>query len=162
MARAKDRRPSAGRPLRRASWTRRLTALATGAVAGLVLGALLADRGDELLEKTLGRRRRAQDPAPGPRRPLRDAGADGVDRRGTARAAASVDVAARVLEAFRNDPVLLDRPIDIGAIGSGIVELTGWVDSPEEIRHATTLARGTIGVATVVNRLAVRGVPADA
>ncbi len=64
---------------------------------------------------------------------------------------------ARVLETFRNDPVLVDRPIDIGAIGTGIIELTGWVDAPSEIRHATTLTRGTIGVHTVVNRLVVRG-----
>lgn len=64
-----------------------------------------------------------------------------------------------MLETFRNDPVLVDRPIDIGAIGTGIIELTGWVDAPAEIRHATTLTRGTIGVHTVVNRLLVKGVP---
>lgn len=81
--------------------------------------------------------------------------------RGTAVAAPAADVEARVLEAFRNDPILVERPIDIGAIGTGIVELAGWVDSPAEIRHATTLARGTIGVSTVVNRLVVRG-PRDA
>jgi BON domain len=70
------------------------------------------------------------------------------------------ELEARVLETFRNDPVLMDRPIDIGAIGTGIIELTGWVDAQNEIRHATTLTRGTIGVNTVVNRLLVRGAPA--
>ena len=33
----------------------------------------------------------------------------------------------RVLEAFHNDPVLAERAIDIGAIGTGVIELTGWV-----------------------------------
>jgi osmotically-inducible protein OsmY len=67
------------------------------------------------------------------------------------------ELEARVLETFRNDPILMDRPIDIGAIGTGIIELTGWVDVASDIRLATTLTRGTIGVHTVINRLLVRG-----
>jgi hypothetical protein len=62
----------------------------------------------------------------------------------------------RVLEAYRNDPILSERAIDIGAIDEGIIELTGWVHAPEEATHAVTIARGTPGVETVVNRLAVR------
>ena len=62
----------------------------------------------------------------------------------------------RVLEAFRNDPVLSERAIDIGAIGDGIVELTGWVHEPDEATHAVTITRGVPGVETVVNRLDVR------
>ncbi len=62
----------------------------------------------------------------------------------------------RVLEAYRNDPVLCERAIDIGALDTGIVELTGWVHEPDEATHAVTIARGTPGVETVVNRLAVR------
>src|SRR5690606_13619103 len=62
----------------------------------------------------------------------------------------------RVLEAFRNDPVLSERAVDIGALGNGIIELTGWVHEPEESTHAVTLTRGTPGVETVVNRLTVR------
>src|SRR5918912_3287084 len=69
--------------------------------------------------------------------------------------AADVALEERVLEAFRNDPVLSERAIDIGAIGDGIIELSGWVDSDEEVELATTVARGTPGVTTVVNRLAV-------
>ena len=61
----------------------------------------------------------------------------------------------RVLEAFRNDPVLAERAIDIGAIGDGVIELTGWVDTEEESDHAVTIARGVPGVETVVNRLAI-------
>ncbi|MEP6767012.1 MAG: BON domain-containing protein [Gemmatimonadaceae bacterium] len=62
----------------------------------------------------------------------------------------------RVLEAFHNDPVLAERAIDIGAIGTGVIELTGWVQSSWEIGHAVTLARGVPDVSTVVDRLSVR------
>jgi hypothetical protein len=62
----------------------------------------------------------------------------------------------RVLEAFRNDPVLSERAIDIGAIGRGIIELTGWVHADDESTHAVTLTRGVPGVETVVNRLVVK------
>jgi hypothetical protein len=62
----------------------------------------------------------------------------------------------RVLEAYRNDPVLSERAIDIGAIGEGIIELTGYVHADDETTHAVTVARGVPGVETVVNRLAVR------
>ncbi len=62
----------------------------------------------------------------------------------------------RVLEAFRNDPILSERAIDIGAIGRGIIELTGWVNAEDEQTHAVTVTRGVPGVDTVVNRLVVR------
>jgi hypothetical protein len=61
----------------------------------------------------------------------------------------------RVLEAFRNDPVLSERAIDIGAVEDGIIELTGWVNSDEESHQAVVVARGTPGVDTVVNRLTI-------
>jgi len=61
----------------------------------------------------------------------------------------------RVLEAFNNDPILAERAIDIGSIGSGIIELAGWVDNDDEAEHAMTVARGVPGVDTVVNRLLV-------
>ncbi|MBV9881115.1 MAG: BON domain-containing protein [Gemmatirosa sp.] len=62
----------------------------------------------------------------------------------------------RVLETFRNDPILSERAVDIGAIGRGIIELTGWVHADDESHHAVTLTRGVPGVDTVVNRLVVR------
>ena len=62
----------------------------------------------------------------------------------------------RVLEAFRNDPILSERAIDIGAVESGIIELTGWVNSDDESHQAVVIARGVPGVDTVVNRLAIR------
>ena len=61
----------------------------------------------------------------------------------------------RVLEAFNNDVILAERAIDIGAVGEGVIELAGWVDSDDEAEHAMTLARGVPGVTTVVNRLMV-------
>src|SRR5689334_17144208 len=62
----------------------------------------------------------------------------------------------RVLEAFRNDPILSERAVDIGAIGRGIIELTGWVHAEDESHHAVVVTRGVPGVETVVNRLTVR------
>src|SRR6266480_2457258 len=62
----------------------------------------------------------------------------------------------RVLEAFRNDPTLSERAIDIGAVEDGIIELTGWVNSEEESHQAVVIARGVLGVDTVVNRLTIR------
>ena len=62
----------------------------------------------------------------------------------------------RVLEAFRNDPTLSERAVDIGAVEDGIIELTGWVNSDDESRQAVAVARGVPGVDTVVNRLAIK------
>ena len=160
--------------------------VALGAVAGIALGMLVADR----LGRGDGRRRR------GGRGRHREPDPDGwrtddrldetVDELADDEAAlvgepiAAVDGArppradataspmgpsvpthealeSRVLEAFRNDPVLAARAIDIGAVGAGTIELTGWVESTAEIAHALTLARGIPDVSTVVDHLAVRG-----
>jgi osmotically-inducible protein OsmY len=69
---------------------------------------------------------------------------------------ATEELEERVLEAFRNDPILSERAIDIGAIDEGILELTGWVNADDESQQAVVVARGVPGVETVVNRLAVR------
>lgn len=61
----------------------------------------------------------------------------------------------RVLEAFRNDPILSERAVDIGSVGDGIIELAGWVESEEEAEHAVTIARGVPDVNTVVNRISI-------
>jgi hypothetical protein len=61
----------------------------------------------------------------------------------------------RVLEAFRNDPILAERALDIGGIGEATIELAGWVTTEEEAEHAVTIARGVPGVQTVVNRIAI-------
>jgi len=143
----------------------RIGAVLLGALAGMAVGILLADRGlmtgrrqrrksaagdsDDMLSKRPGRRER-----PGSPSDIRPVAADRAPRTPVDDDA---ELEARVLETFRNDPILMDRPIDIGAIGTGIIELTGWVDVASEIRLATTLTRGTIGVHTVINRLLVRG-----
>jgi hypothetical protein len=59
----------------------------------------------------------------------------------------------RVLEAFRNDPVLSTRAVDIGSLRAGVIELAGVVDTAQEAQHAVTIARGVPGVETVVNRI---------
>lgn len=61
----------------------------------------------------------------------------------------------RVLEAFRNDPILSERAIDIGSISDAVIELAGWVEDEDEAEHAVTIARGVPGVETVVNRIAI-------
>jgi hypothetical protein len=58
-----------------------------------------------------------------------------------------------VLRAFRRDAVLSERAIDIGAIGEGIIELSGWVETREESDHAITVTRKVPGIITVVSRL---------
>jgi osmotically-inducible protein OsmY len=59
----------------------------------------------------------------------------------------------RVLRAFRRDAVLSERAIDIGAIGEGIIELSGWVETHEESEHAMSVTRTVPGIVTVVSRL---------
>jgi hypothetical protein len=65
------------------------------------------------------------------------------------------EIEERVLEAFRNDPILSLRAVDIGSLGEGIVELSGWVDDEDEATHAVTVARGVPDVVTVVNRISI-------
>jgi len=64
-----------------------------------------------------------------------------------------VTLEERVLEAFRNDPILSTRAVDIGSLRTGVIELAGVVDTAQEAQHAVTIARGVPGVTTVVNRI---------
>jgi hypothetical protein len=140
--------------------------VALGAVTGVALGVVLAERtggldGLKSRVRELRRRRiRADDPEAMRMLPaaqdedtepeaLLSSGATGPD---------DEELEARVLEAFRNDPTLRGRAIDIGAIGDGIIELTGWVQSAAEVGHALTLARGVPDVAHVMDSLTIRGV----
>lgn len=137
-----------------------------GALAGLAAGVLVAQRfggisaistrvrdrirrGGDALEETLGAGfREYEDGAQ-----FDDEGYDDELRDDLS---PEEELEERVLEAFRNDPVLSERAVDIGAIGEGIIELTGWVHGHDEVTHAVTVARGVPDVATVVNRLTVR------
>jgi hypothetical protein len=119
--------------------------LAAGAVLGLAAGLVVADRFGGFSSLTAKLRDRVGR--------LRETDDDDYD--------SEIDeedeaLEERVLEAFRNDPTLSERAIDIGAIGDGIIELTGWVHEPDEATHAVTITRGVPGVETVVNRLDVR------
>ena len=137
--------------------------LAVGAAAGLAAGMFLAQRfgglgaitarvrdrlGRGTEEELLGRRRGR----------LEDIEEDEIEEVDEADYTESADeeLEERVLEAFHNDPIMSERAVDIGAIGDGIIELTGWVHSEEESDHAVTLTRGVPGVETVVHRLGVR------
>jgi BON domain-containing protein len=119
--------------------------LAAGAVLGLAAGLVVADRFGGFSSLTARLRERVGR--------LRDGDEDEYDSEIDAEDEALEE---RVLEAFRNDPTLSERAIDIGAIGDGIIELTGWVHEPDEATHAVTITRGVPGVETVVNRLDVR------
>jgi hypothetical protein len=58
-----------------------------------------------------------------------------------------------VLDAFERDPVLSERAIDIASVGTGVIELSGWVRSEVESRRAEAVTRRVAGVEAVVNRL---------
>jgi BON domain-containing protein len=137
-----------------------VTSVLVGALAGFAVGVLVSKRigGWSGLRARL--RALAQDPAEAARHAAEvgefydddeydeDDEIEGGDER-------DEELEDRVLEAFRNDPILCERAVDIGSLGPGIIELTGWVVSEEEAQHAVTLARGVPGVETVVNRIAV-------
>ena len=129
------------------SQTSGLLFFSAGAVLGLAAGLAVADRFGGFSALTSRLRERVGH--------LRDADTDEdeeldeIDEDDEA-------LEERVLEAFRNDPVLAERAVDIGAIGDGIIELTGWVHESDEATHAVTITRGVPGVETVVNRLDVR------
>jgi len=149
---------------RRESGTGKVLLLALGAVAGLAIGMAVIGRTgtpDEGVrsERSRGERRRR------PRRHRVDAWGEGerpappVDEpTDTAPEPSPPSAAAletRVLEVFRNDPLLRERNIDIEADELGRIELTGWVDDAREIMHALTLARGVPSVRDVTSQLAV-------
>ena len=153
------RSPIRRRPTPRSS----VVLLALGAVTGVALGVLVAARVGGL-PGLLGRPRRA----PVPRNPTRrdeerlseerlNGAFPNRERPRRPAVPSHEELEARVLEVFCHDPVLVTSTIDIGAVGLGTIELTGWVDSTGEIAHALTLARGVPGVRAVVDQLAIRG-----
>ncbi len=137
------------------SSSRGLLFLAAGALAGLAAGLIITERLGGMggltrrVRQSLGR---ATDELVGRTIPYEEDDFDETDYEPSP----EEELEERVLEAFRNDPVLSERAIDIGAIGNGIIELTGWVHEGDESQHAVTITRGTPGVETVVNRLTVR------
>ncbi len=59
----------------------------------------------------------------------------------------------RVVEALRAGEPVASRPIDVGAEGPGTIELTGAVETEEEMRAAVERVQAVEGVHTVINRL---------
>jgi hypothetical protein len=131
-----------------------------GAVAGFAVGMLVAQRVGGLSGLTSKLRRRgAAAVDAGPRSPYDTASEvdDFEDIEDDEFEVSDHDggLEEHVLEAFRNDPILSERAVDIGSIGEGMIELAGWVEDEDEAHHAVTIARGVPGVETVVNRIAI-------
>ena len=135
--------------------SRGLLFLAAGAAAGIALGVFLAQRAGGF--SALSSRMRERFGGAGLRGGDRAEGSHGVaEDEDDYESDEAEELEERVLEAFRHDPILSERAVDIGAIGDGIIELSGWVHDESEADHALTLTRGVPDVTTVVNRLAIR------
>ncbi|HUF27322.1 MAG TPA: BON domain-containing protein [Gemmatimonadaceae bacterium] len=131
--------------------------VAAGALAGFVVGVVLAQRVGGLAGITERVRRRGGRIASSVRRRFEEEEEQFDDELDDEEDEddGEAELEERVLEAFRNDPMLGERAIDIGAISPGVIELAGWVQTEDEAEHAVTVAGGTPGVDTVVNRLLV-------
>lgn len=64
----------------------------------------------------------------------------------------------RVVHALRQDSVAGGQAIDVAALGSGAVELSGMVYTHEDARRVVALVDGVEGVRAVLNRLEIRSV----
>jgi hypothetical protein len=118
-----------------------------GAVAGFAVGMYVAQRVGGFSGLTSKLRRRADGIVDARRRrdlededELEEFEEDELEPE-----AEDAELEERVLEAFRNDPILCERAVDIGSISEGVIELAGWVETDEEAHHAVTIARGVPG-----------------
>lgn len=141
------------------SITGTVTSVLLGAVAGFAVGMFVAQRVGGFSGLANRIRRAGEEAAPEPGGPVvADDFADYDEYENDEleeQDAVGSDLEERVLEAFRNDPILSERAIDIGSIGEGTIELAGWVTSDDEAEHAVVIARGVPDVVTVVNRIVV-------
>ena len=140
------------------SSTSTVLGILAGAVAGFTVGMLVAQRvgGFSGLKAKIRRRTTAATPAESMHGRYAEADDfDDIEEDELETEAYDAGLEDRVLEAFRNDPILSERAIDIGSISDGVIELAGWVENEDESRHAVTIARGVPGVDTVVNRIAL-------
>lgn len=134
--------------------SRGLLYLAVGAIAGLAAGMVIAERFGGLAGVTDRVRARFQKLERDVRARTDELFEEDMEEEYAALPEEELEV--RVLEAFRNDPLLSERALDIGAVSADTIELSGWVHTPDEADYAVTLARGVPGVVTVVNRIDVR------
>jgi osmotically-inducible protein OsmY len=105
-------------------------------LAGIVLGELLGDVSSDRLRRAVGRLRRPES-AEAPQ----DANA--------------VELAVRA--ALAEHPTTKGLPIDVRALGDGVVELSGTAPSAGARQDAWKVARGIPGADAVVNRILVEG-----
>jgi hypothetical protein len=142
------------------SSTSTIVGVLAGAVAGFAVGMLVAQRVGGFSGLTSKIRRRGAAPAEvAPRSPYDTAGEvddfEDIAEDDFEDEEYDSSLEERVLEAYRNDPILSERAVDIGSISEGVIELAGWVEDEDEAHHAVTIARGVPGVDTVVNRIAI-------
>lgn len=64
----------------------------------------------------------------------------------------------RVIRALRSKPSTREQAVDVEALGAGVVELSGYVDTEELAREVVELVDRVPGVHAVFNRLDVRSV----
>jgi hypothetical protein len=139
------------------SSTSTIIGVLAGAIGGFALGMYVAQRVgglEGLTSKLKARKARGRTEAPSPYEGEID-DFDDIEEDDLEGDEADQGLEERVLEAYRNDPILCERAVDIGSIGDGIIELAGRVDTESEAEHAVTIARGVPGVDTVLNRLAI-------
>jgi hypothetical protein len=134
-----------------------VTSVLLGAVAGFAVGMFVAQRVGGFSGIANRMRRGAEEAGERLHRghAVADDFAEYDDYEDDELEAGGTELEERVLEAFRNDPILAERAVDIGGIGDATIELAGWVNSEDEAEHAVTIARGVPGVDTVVNRIEV-------
>jgi hypothetical protein len=141
---------------------RNLTVAIAAVLAGLALGALISHRlgGLEGIKSRVKKRfRRGGLDLERLREFADEAFADeddlGEERYESWEDDGATALEAKVLAAFLADETFRERPVDISARDSEIVELTGWVRTKAERMRATAVARKVPGVVTVVNELMV-------
>jgi hypothetical protein len=66
----------------------------------------------------------------------------------------------RVIRALRADNAARDQAIDVGALGAGVIELSGYVETEELAREVVDLVDRVPGVHAVFNRMDIRSVEA--
>ncbi len=127
-------------------WEQDAVSFALGTIGGLAAGVLISRAmererlGEGLRERASAAARRLR-PARRQRLSYEQAELDRLEE--------------AVLRAFRDDEVLSERPVDIGAISRGIIEISGAVFAEREAERAVEVASRIEGVTTVVNRLDV-------
>lgn len=62
----------------------------------------------------------------------------------------------RIVQALLVDPNTCSQAIDVATVGSGIVELSGMVETEQDARHVLARVDAVPGVHSVVNRLEIR------